>query len=314
MVNNKKVYFLIPQVLVALVTIVLGNIFWFNFSQTINETHLLTNSAITIVSTITFPIMIFSVYLSFCALLSIVIPNKQVQLLILVLSLVDYVMVTGVDYKNLIGEVAICAGLFIFLINFQSRVTLVNSKSALFNRVSSAFSITSIIISVILAINFYSLYTKSLASDNVLVTNGIMRQILKPIIYIYLDDLKIQDLNESFTHYQVRMSKLTHQDISVIRSITLSKLSITQANDTEPMQSLIKKSFDNSILKLAHNYGKTIPLVISLGLGVIVQTLLSISSLIANFTTAGLIILCKKLNLIDTVKIDYQVEKEVYQG
>ncbi len=311
--NRRNVYFFLPQVIVTILIIILGNLFWFNFSQTINETHLLTNSAITIFSTITIPILLFSVYLSLCALGSIFIPSKRIQIIILILSLVDYVMVTGGDYKDVIGELVICVGLFMFQVNFHNSVAFTNNKRTSLNRISSAFSFTSILISLVLAINFYSIYTQALTSDNLLVTNKLMKQILRPIVYLYLDDLKIKNIDETFGNYQVRMAKLNHQNASLVKSITLSKLNITQAEDTEPMKNLIKKSLDNSILKLAHNYGKTIPLVISFGLGIIIQTLLSISSFIANFITFGLLIICRKMNLITMTKVDYQAEKEIYR-
>ncbi len=135
---------------------------------------------------------------------------------------------------------------------------------------------------------------------------------LAPIVSIYNDDLEIVDPNEKFISYQKRISIKNNISIAQVKLITLKKLRLNSANDNAVMKDLLKVSLDNSILKLARNYSRTIPILISLGLGIIVQTLITISSSLSNYITMIIFIVLRKSNITKKITVNYSIEKDIW--
>lgn len=310
--SEPKIIAILGTILVSAPVIILGIFFWYVLIQSVKSAHLLTNSAFTVILSLFFPIIIFSLYLSFCIIFSVFVKNRLLRFLILFLSTGDYFFLTGSGYMDFIGEVVITSSLWYFLLNFDRYDVIVGGKSSITSRVSSAFSAVSLVISLTLAINFYSIYTHSLSSNNLFISNSILGKMLAPVVAIYKDDLKITNPSETFLNYQLRMAKKSKISPTQIKINTLKKLKIQNATDDLLMKDVLKLSLDNSVLQLVRTYGRLIPILISLGLGVIVQTIISISSAISSYVTLLLFLLLRKLKILQSREKNYTIQRDIW--
>ena len=310
-INHKKESLLV-KIAISVLLIALGNLFWFILIRNLDTNQILADSTLKVTLSLLIPIVIFSLFLSCCAIFSVFIKSRLIWFLVLLIATADYFLLTGGSYLDFLGEIAIVVALYIFLLNFHKYEVLVDGKPSMTSRISSAFSTTSLVISIILAFNFYSIYAHTLSSSNLLVSNHLLSKMLTPIVRIYNDDLKIVSPNEKFIDYQLRLSKETKLTPTQVRTNTLTKLNINKASDNDLMKDLLKSSLDNSILKLARDYGKTIHILISLGLGIIVQTLITVSSTISNYLTLGIFIILRKLKITKLKTLNYVVERDVW--
>lgn len=294
--------------LISIVLILLGNLFWYFLIQNLSESHILTNSAPQIALSFLSPIALFSLYLSGCALMTVFIRNKLVWLLIVVLSLADYPVLTGLGYYDFLGLAAITSALFFFLVSFQRYEILRNGKTTLSSKVSLSFNSASFIISLTLALNFYSIYSRSLSNSNLIISDALISRVLAPIELIYNDDLKVINPDETFKDYQLRLSRTTKIPPNQVRIYTLQRLDLQTAGDNMRIKDLIKLSLNRYAARLTNQYSKAVSLLISFGLAVIIQTLISLSSTLSNYLTAGLFLGLKKAGLIKAVSKNYSVE------
>lgn len=300
------------KIFVSVLLILLGNLFWYVLIQNLSGSHILTNSALQIALTLLVPIVVFSLYLSCCAIFSIFLKTRLIWFVVLLLSMADYFILTGSGYLDLVGELIITVALFLFLVNFHKYDVFVSGKPSLNSRISQAFSTSSILISLTLAFNFYSIYSHTLSSNNQFISNRILARILTPIVSIYNDDLQITNPNEKFMDYQARMSKQENITPLQVRQNTLAKLKISSGDDSALMKDLIKASLDNSVLVLARDYGKILPILISLGLGIIVQTLISISSTVSNYLTTLLLLALRKLGVTKVTTSSFTAVRDIW--
>jgi len=291
-----------------------GNFFWFMLIDSFTSSHLLTNSFFQIILSFIWPILIFSVYLSLLVVLSIYITNKLVLFFLIFVSMVDYSFLTGGGILGAFAQIAISIAFFFFLFNLKRITVLNHDKTSIAQNQSTSFATSSIAISIILAISFYHVYTKTLAVNNILLTNQLLAKALSPIIRVYLDDLNAKNADEKFSDYLKRESTLKKISYDELRTKTLDKLRLTKADDNNSIRNLIKQSLNQSVLIITQNYKKQVPILISLGLAVIIQTIMSVSSLISNYLTWLLIKILKRAGFAKIQSKNIALTKTVSAG
>ncbi len=297
---------LLVQIILVITLIILGNLFWYLFISALKGTHLLTDSTFQIILSFVYPILVFSLYLSVILVMSLFIKKYLLLYLIIFLSMANYPFLLRKEIGSIIGEIAMVSALFFFVINFKKVHVIENKKTSLSDQLSLAFSNTSLIISITVAINFYTFYVHTLAETNVLITNKIIAKTLVPVAKIYLDDLHIQNPNEIFSAYLQRQSQESNLSLSQIKKQVLEKLNLTNASESNSMKELITSSLDKNILRIIDEYRKQIPILISLGLGVITQTLLSTGSFLSHVITLLLLKFLRHLKLITYKKKQFE--------
>lgn len=308
---NKKTKFLVIRIGLSISLILVGNFFWFRLIDSFTSSHLLTNSFFQIVLSFIWPILIFSVYISLLVVLSIFVTRRLLLFFLIFISMVDYSFLTGGGVQSTVAQIAISFAFFFFLFNLKRTTVLTLDKTSIAQNQSTAFSISSIAISIIMAISFYNTYTKTLAGNNILLTNQFLAKVLSPTIRVYLDDLHVKNSDEKLSDYLKRESALRKISYSKLRALTLDKLRLTKADDNDSIKNLIKQSLDQSVLKIANDYEKQVPILISLGLAVIIQTIMSVSSFISNYLTWLILKILKRARLVKSQSKEIMLKKIV---
>jgi len=294
---NKKVKFLVLKITLSVSLIFFGNFFWFSLIDNFTSSHLLTNSFFQIILSFIWPILIFSVYLSLLVILSIFVTNNLLLFFLIFLSMVDYSFLISEGVVSTVAEIAISIAFFFFLFSLKRTTVLTRDKTSIFQNQSTAFAISSIAISITLAISFYNVYTKTLAANNIFLNNKLLAKALNPIIRVYLDDLHVTNADEKLGNYLKRESTLKKIPYDELRAKTLDKLRLTRADDNNSIKNLIKESLNQPVSIITKDYKKQVPILISLGLAVIIQTIMSVSSFISNYLTWALLKILKRAGL-----------------
>lgn len=303
--------FLLVKIVLLLSTLIFGNLFWFLLANDIKAQHLLTNSPLAIAVSFVFPIIVFGIYLPSILYLSIFVKNKVFWILTSLLSFALYPLILGVGVLTIIGELVISFSIFIFLLAYHRSRIIFNGKSSHLGQFYVALSGATLIISITVAVSFYNFYGRTLSQANVVISNQGFVSTLRPLMRAYFDDLNIKDVNETFHNYLFRRSYETGKSVSFLQNKTLYILGIGSANQTDNMETLINNSIKNSILKVFLSYKKTIPIVISLGLGIITQTVLSVSTFIGYVFSILIFQILFKLKLIKVEKKTIETEETI---
>ena len=298
---SPKLKFLSLKFTLIVLLIAIGNFFWFKLLGDFKDAHLLTNSLIQVVLSFIFPIVILCLYLSILVISSIFIKNRWILFLAIYLSTATYPFLIGGSLSSTGGGILIAIALFYFLISFRKLTVLKRYKPSVIQTQSTAFSITSIVISVVLAVNFYNIYVKSLTSTNTLLSSQLLAKTLNPVVRIYMDDLHIKNPQEKISDYLKRESKAQKLTYDELKSKLMDKMKVTKIDENGPITNLVRDSLNGSVLKIAKEYDKQIPILISLGLGVIIQTIMTTAGFLSGYLTWFLL---KILGLLKLSKIN----------
>lgn len=289
---------LIVKICLSVAAIILGNIFWILFANSLQGEHILTNSPPHIILSFVYPIVLFGLYLSTIIFFSFFEKSKILWFVVVISSFISYVSILGPQAETVIGEILVSLAIFIFLLGFHRTEVLINNKSSIIARSSLALTGSTLIISIVIAVNFYNFYRKTLNTNNLLLSNRTIVKNLSPLIRIYLSDLQIKNLDETFGAYVKRIAQETHTNQTTARLTALGKLNLKDVDDTKNMRYVITQSLNDSILKGFSEYKKQIPILISLGLGIITQTLMTVSSVLSYGVTYLLYKLLNHFKLI----------------
>ncbi len=291
-----------------LLTLISGNLFWFLLANDIKAQHLLTNSPISIALSFVLPIIVFGIYLPGILYFSIFLKNRAAWLVLSLLSFVLFPLILGITIYTVLGEIIISLAIFTFLIGYHRSRIIFNGRNSHLGQFYVALSGATLIISITVAISFYNFYGKTLSQANVLLSNQGFVSTLRPVMRAYFDDLNIKNVNESFGSYLARRSRETRTAEANVETKTLFVLGIDSAQKTDTMEALINNSIKNSILKVFLSYKRQIPIVISLGLGIITQTILSVSTFIGYIFSILIFRILIKLKFIRVEKRTIEVE------
>lgn len=290
--------------------IITGNAFWYLFVQSLEGSHILSSSAFIIIVSLLSPIFVLSVYLALLPFLSIFIQRKILLFFFIFLSMFDYSHLIEGGYLSMLGEIIISVSIYFFLVHFHQVHVIDKEKTSILGKLSIAFSNTSLIISLVVAFNFYNFYVHTLSSQNVFLTNKIVARALSPVVKVYLDDLHVTNLNENFLQYSKRRAieiKKTEQEI---KNQVKERLGVDIQN-SDTMKDVIKRSLNKTIFKFVYSYREKIPILVSLGFGVITQTLISASTFISNIITIALLHLLLYVKLVRYEKKEATVDSIV---
>ena len=297
------------QIFFLLLTLISGNLFWFLLANDIKAQHLLTNSPIHIALTFVLPIVVFGIYLSGILYFSIFAGNKILWFITALLSFVLYPFILGITVITVLGEIIISLAIFIFLMGYHRSQILFNGKASHLGQFYVALSGATLIISITVAVSFYNFYGKTLSQANVVLSNQGFVSTLKPVMRAYFDDLNIKDVNETFGTYLIRRSRETRTTQASVENKTLYILGIDNVQKSDTMETLINNSIKNSILKVFLSYRRQIPIVISLGLGIITQTVLSASTFIGYLFSIFILRVLIKFRLVRINKKTIETEE-----
>lgn len=209
----------------------------------------------------------------------------------------DYSLLLESGYLSILGEIVISFSIYFFLVHFHQVHVIDKYKTSMLGQLSIAFSNASLIISLVLAFNFYNFYAYTLSSQNVFTTDKVLAKSLFPVVRIYVDDLGVTNLNENFQSYSKRKAIETRKTEEQIKTQVKDRLGVDIANN-DTMKDAIKKSLDKSVFTFVNSFRKQIPIFASLGLGIITQTLISASTFVSNIFTVLLLRLFLFLKLI----------------
>lgn len=282
-----------------LATLMTGNLFWFLFAKSLQTEPLLTNSPIRIALSFLFPILIFSFYLPNVLLFSLFIRSKIIWFITIVISFSLYPYILGLHPVSFVGLLVITSSVFLFLFNFQQSRFIFHNKSSILGQFSYALTITTVVISVVIAINFYTFYKNVLATTNTVLSDNIFITSLRPILMTYYDDLKVTNGKETFKHFIQRKAGNNPARQEQVKSKTLLILGLQNASTSSSMSTLIETALQQNLVKVFSSYKRQIPVLISLGLGIITQTLLTISSFLASCITYTLLRLFTYFGLLE---------------
>jgi hypothetical protein len=285
-------------IILALVAVISGNYFWVLFSNVLQTSKLLTDSPVNIVFSFVFPIIALAVYLTSILYFSILFKNRIAWIILAIISFLSYYLVDK-TLLNFVGGIIMSLAVFGFLFSFQRTIILINKKASFLARFSVSLTLPTLIISIVIAITFYNLYRNSLLKQNVFVSNEAIVATIQPVVKIYLEDLNITDGNETFGHYLQRRSHDLGLSTSVVKKRTLASLNLQNADQNDHMAVLINRSLKISIIDLIAKYKRQIPLLVSLGLGIIAQVLLSIANIVSSILSLSLLPILKKMRLVE---------------
>jgi hypothetical protein len=308
---QEKKYLLCMQILFSCLTIFLGNTFWYLFKNSLILAHLLTVSFLPIAFSFIQPIIVFGVYLTCLLLFSFFVKKKLWWGVVIILSTIFYPIVINTTFFTIIGSIIISASFFSFLYTYHNTCVLIKRKTSFFTEFSLSLTTTTFIISIIVAFNFYSLYKDTLSQGNIVTSDQLFSTSLRPIVRLYYDDLNIKNGNEIFADYIKRRTIATHQSADIVRIKTLAVLGLNKASDNDSMNILLTYSLRDTILKIFITYKKQIPLLISFGLGIITQTLLSLGSFLGFFCFLILSKLLESTGIVRKKIYNYPAEKIV---
>lgn len=260
--------------------IIAGNTFWLLFANTLVGEKLLTNSLPHIALSFVYPILVFGFYLSTIVFFSILERSKIVWAVVVFFSFLTYTGILGFQWQYFVGEIAISAAVWFFLFSFERSHVLINKKSSIIARTSLALTGTTIVISFVIAVNFFTFYTRTLAQNNLILTNRTIIRGLSPLLRIYLSDLHITNLDEPFGQYLRTEARRSGTTIDQTRKTVLNKLGLSSMDDTKTVRVALVTSLNQSIFKTFSSFRRQIPILISLGLGIITQTMMTLSSIV----------------------------------
>lgn len=301
--------FFFAKTALILSCIITGNLFWLLFANTLATEKLLTNSPFHIALSFVFPILLFGIYLSSIAFFSILERSKLLWILVAIFSFLTYTVILGIQAQTILGELGVSAAIFLFIFSFHKNHVLVNKRSSIIARSTLSLTGSTLLISIIIALNFYGFYIKALASDNLIFTNRTILTSLSPLLRIYLTDLKITNLDETFNQYLKDQAVGSKTTLEKTRQETLSKLGLQTADDKKPLRTILVQSLTQTIFKPFNGFRKEIPVLISLGLGIITQTLMTVSSLLSYVFTQALYLAFLRLGILRVVKKDIAVDE-----
>jgi len=293
------------KLILSLLIILSGNIFWYSFLQSIGASHILSSSTLIVAVSLIIPIFFFSMYLSFLPFLSIFIERKLVLFFCILLSMFDYSLLIDNGYLGVIGEIIISCSIYFFLIHLHQIHVIDKYKTSIVGQLSIAFSNASLIISLVVGYNFYNVYAHALSSQTLLMTNKVAAKALMPIVKVYLDDLQVKNIYESVKDYSTRRAQETKKTTDEIKNQLSATLGVP-VSDANTLKDVVKKSLDTSLFKFTSLYRSQIPILISFGLGIITQTLISASTFISNVV---IVILLRLFLFLKVIR--YQKEKIV---
>ncbi len=301
-INLLRVFFLI-------LSLFLGNLFWYLLANDIKAQHLLTNSPVYIALTFVLPIIVFGLFLPSILYFSIFVKNRIIWLIVCLLSFMFYPFIIGVSFLTLLGEIITSVSIFTFLFGYHKSRIILNGKTSHLGQFYVALSGATIIISITVAVTFYGFYQRTLSQANVVLSNQGFVSTLRPLMRAYFDDLNIKDINETFQNYLYRRSFETGQSRTYLENKTLYILGIQNVRLSDTMETLINDSIKNSILKVFLSYKRQLPILLSLGLGIITQTILSVSTFIGYIFSIIFLKILLKLKLLKTEKRGIEVEE-----
>ncbi|HSX40831.1 MAG TPA: hypothetical protein VLF68_04440 [Candidatus Saccharimonadales bacterium] len=268
------------KLLLAFFVLLLGNSFWLLFARSLTSDHLLTNSLPAILLSVLYPVIVFGLYLTAVLFFSLMAKQKILWLLLIVCSFVSYPFILSKSWQSIVGELVISCCIFAFLIGFHRFHVLLHNKTAFLPQVSLSLMGPTVVISIVIAINFYSFYARTLTSGNIIISNQVFLHGLSPILRIYLDDLHVTNIDETYGNYLKRRAFETRTTTAQVDTKTEGMLLIGNINQNAKIRTVIEKSLNESIIKIFAQYRRLIPVVVSLGLGIITQTLITFSTFI----------------------------------
>lgn len=236
--------------LFSILSIILGNLFWLEFTNSLRVGHFFTSAPLQIVISLALPIIIFGFYLASTLILSLLVENKIFWLMILLPSFFSYPFTLNRNFYDFLGGLGLVGVMFAFLFNYQRIKILVNKKTSIFSQASLAFSTVSWIMTIIIAFNFYGLYKEVLSSNQVIVSDQAINRSLRPLVALYMDDLGITKLNQTVTEYLTKRSRQVGETKDQVRGDLMDKLSLKSINENGQMIDLIRESLSNSVLKI----------------------------------------------------------------
>ncbi len=308
--DRAKKYFSLPlsefqtiKVLLASCVLLTGNLLWEALTSDLQTGHVFVNSPLNIALFLFFPIFIFAIYLSSLLYFSIFEKQKKTWFFLILFSCLTYPFSLQFTLQAIIGELVISGALFFFLINFHSLHVISMKRPSFSGRYFLAIGIPTLIMSVTIGVNFYNFYRKSIVTQNAFFSSNIITQSINPIFRIYIDDLDITNLNEQFSAYMKREALQKKISPDKVRNDTLRLLNLTTASETDTMRVLDEKSIRSSLLQVFTRYRKQVPLIASLGLAIITQTLLSVSILLGDIFSLLFLRLFQYLGLIRQKKL-----------
>lgn len=265
------------EILFSLVILLTGNLFWIIFGYNLKTEHLITNSPLTICLSLLAPIMLYGIYLAFLLQISFL-TRRKFWIALILLSNTVYPFIIDINIlESLTGILIVSGAVFYFLYNFQRLSVLYHGKKSFLGRLSLSLSGTTLIITLVMASHFYSFYRMALFSGRTIIPDRTVIENFNPVIKIYLRDLNITDLNETFGNYLRKQSYSLRMPVATVRSEVLLKLGLGGEAENQTMGTVIKDSINGLILKLTAPYRRQLPVLISLGLGIIIQTMLTAS-------------------------------------
>lgn len=290
------------KLLFLFLALLFGNLFWCLLANDLKAQHLLTNSPVQIVLSLVFPIIAFGLYLPSILYFSYFEKNKVLWVGLALASFSSYLFILNLTMYTILGEAAITFAIILFLFSYHRTKVIIGNKPSYLLRFSVALTGATLIISFTVAFTFYNFYYKTLSDTNVILSNKGFISALKPVMRVYFDDLNIKNVSETFGNYSARRASETKTSRENIKNKTLYILGITTAQENDTMETLINNSLKNSILKVFVSYKRTVPILISLGLGIITQTLLSVSSFIGYLISILILKILIRFRLIRIVR------------
>ncbi len=279
----------IIRFVLLIVSILTGNLFWYIFTNSLQTEPLLTNSPLRIAFSLLLPIIIFALYLPSILCYSFFEKSKTLLLIFIILSFASYPFIVGLSQLSIAGQLVISLSIYFFVEVYHKAKFLMNKKTSFIGQFSLSLTITTLTISIVIAINFYSTYKNILSQNNILISDKIFSTSLLPVTRAYLDDLQVTNISEKFGDYLLKRSNQTNEPIDKIRTKILFILGLPSVSDSETMGVLIETSLRKNIIHIFTTYRREIPVLISLGLGIITQTLLTVSTCLAGFIATSLL-------------------------
>lgn len=270
-------YRLLLQIFFATMTIVYGNLFWYLFVSSLQSEHLLTDSPVTIVLSFLTSILILSIYFTLLLHTSLYVRKRLLWFVIALCSFLIYPFLLNLSALSVIGELVLSCAMYFLCVSFRTLHLVNQKKDSLMGKTAVSLSGISMIVTLVIVVNFYSFYAQILTSTNELVSHRVLLQSFSPLIRLYLQDLQVKNLDDSFTTYLAKRSLQTHIPAATLRQIVLNRLNLNTVSNSETMRNVLLQAVSQSMTTVLSHDRKQLSLLISLGLGAITQTLLTAS-------------------------------------
>ncbi len=301
--------FLVVSLLLGIAVLVLGNAFWLLFANDLQTEHLLTDSPFHIILSFLYSILTLGLYFATLLAFSFFVKKPLFWFLFSALSCVSFLFIVGISIVSLSGEVVLSLAMYFFLASYHAMDVLVKNKTSPLAKAGVSLSGVSLIVSIVIVFTFYNYYSHILSQTNTVLSEQIMLKSFSPVLRVYIDDLKITNLNEDFASYLKRRSAATGTSEVILQDRVLKRLDLTQIDSSEKMRNVLSRSIGNILSGIIDHYQKQIPILISLGLGIITQTMITASILLSNLFLFFYLKVMRQHKLIETKKHEVDVEE-----